>query len=94
MAQVRSTVTDAARTLRVAIAFFGALSWLAWQSGVFDQVGPEVTAALVVFALGFAALTLACDREMRDYLRGMLTGGRGRFRSAEPKSPAAKRAAS
>ena len=92
MAPARHAVTDASRTLRLAFAFFGALAFAAWRLDLFARLGPGLTATLAAFAVAFAVLTLACDRELRDHLRAL--GRTGRLRSAGAKSPGVKRAAS
>ena len=94
MAPDRFAVTDAARTLRLALVFFGALALAGWGVDLFDRLGPVLTSALALFAAAFAMLTVACDRELRDYLRAIGRAGRRRLRSAAAKSPGVKRAAS
>lgn len=94
MAPFRHAVTDASRTLRLAFAFFGALAFVAWRLDLFARLGPGLTATVAAFALAFALLTLACDRDLRDHLRALGRSARGRLRSTEAKSPGVKRAAS
>ena len=93
MPLARNWVTDPARTLLVAVAFFGALAFAGWNAGVFDDLGRELTLVLASFAAGFAVLTVACDAELRGWLLRSLAS-RPRLRSAAVKSPAVKQAAS
>ena len=94
MANARHAVTDAARTLRLALVFFGALALAAWRIDLFERLGTGLTTGLVAFAVSFALLTVACDRELRQHLRAIGGAGRRRLKSAAAKSPGVKRAAS
>jgi pimeloyl-ACP methyl ester carboxylesterase len=80
--------TDIPRTLALALGFFFVLALLGWRDGVFARLDAAELWALGAFAVGFAALTYACDPGVREALRAAT-----RFRKAAAKSPAAKRAA-
>lgn len=90
MSPARRAVTDSARTVLLAITFFGALALEAWHAGVLERLGADVTAAVAAFSAGFFVLTLGCDAELRAWLAASAR----RFRSTRAKSPGAKRAAS
>ena len=93
MALARNSVTDPARTLLLAVAFFGALAVAGWQAGVFEALGHELVTVLGVFAAAFAVLTVACDAELRGWIL-RARDSRAFLRSRAAKSPAVKRAAS
>jgi hypothetical protein len=76
---------DTRRVLLLAAATFGGFALLGWRAGVFERLGPAVSSALALFALGFAALTVALDGEVRAALRGLgerLRGDLARARAA------------
>ena len=64
---------NTARVVALAVAFFGGLALLAWSSGVFERLGPELTLLLGAFAIGYAALTYQLDPAVRAFVRRLVS---------------------
>ena len=84
----RRWVSHVPRTLALAALVVIALVVAAWNAHLAERLDRVEILVLAGFAIGFAALTLACDVELRAVLRRAIA-----FRTAAAKSPAAKRAA-
>lgn len=82
------------RVLVLAAGFFGTLTAIAWWEGVFGKLGGETLAALVLFAIAFAAATYALDRGVREWAnRRLAKRPAARLRRAPAKSPGGSPAA-
>ena len=88
MERRRRWVSHVPRTLALALAAVAAVALAAWDARLLERLEPAETLALALFAIAFAALTLACDTELRRALCASM-----RLRTAAAKSPGAKRAA-
>jgi len=83
----RRWISNVPRTLCVAAGLVVALACAAWDARLLDRLDAAEVAALAVFAVLFAALTFACDAELREALRRAVRS------TAGAKSPGGKRAA-
>ena len=88
MAARRRFVSDIPRTLLVAGLLAALFAAAAGQSTLLERLDADEAFLLASFAAAFAALTCACDGELRASVRRALG-----VRSTAAKSPAAKRAA-
>ena len=84
----RRWVSHVPRTLAVAALAVIALAAAAWDARLLERLDRVEILVLAGFGIAFAALTLACDGELRAALRRATA-----FRTAAAKSPGAKRAA-
>ena len=82
----RRWVSHVPRTVALAAAVVAAVGLGAWNANLLAHLDPLELATIALFAAGFAALTFACDAELRAALRSA-------FRKAAAKSPGAKRVA-